>query len=213
MVKRAARRPPKGKGRKLSGKKQNVYGNTGPSMFMPPPGRKSYHFERRIAPSALAPAVADSGRSFNYTLSSFPGASEFTVLFDLYRMTSIEITITANIISTNQFFPILYFLADYDTYTTPSSIDVVMQRPHKRVALTAIAPSFTFKLKPRVLGVVQASSGTTSAALAPVSQWYDCNDSTIVYGGLLGWIENYNTVTGTSLYVTVRGQFDFAMVR
>lgn len=210
--KQQQRKSRRGRGRKASGAGTG-FGSSGPMCICPAPGRKAYHFERRIAPSPLAISAADTGRTFNYTLGSFPGATEFTALFDLYRMTSLEITFAANLIAGNQYLPVLYMLADYDSYTTPLTIDVVMQRPHKRVVLTTMQPSFTFKLKPRVLGVVATSSGSSSSALVPSSQWMDVNDTTIIYGGLLGWVENYNTGTASSVIVTVRGFFDFAMVR
>jgi len=200
-----AGRKPRGNGGGMSG--------LGPMCSLPAPGSKAYHFERVVAPATLATSASDTGRSFTYTLGSFPGASEFTALFDLYRMTSLEVTFSMNALASTQFYPVLHMLADYDTFTTPATFDVVLQRPHKRVVLTPMAPSYTFKFKPRVLSVVSTSSGTSASALAPLGTYYDCNDSTIVFGGLLGWIENYNTVTGTVLSVTVRGQFDFAMVR
>lgn len=201
----------KGKGRKP--RAGNAFSSSGPSCNMPPPGKKVYHFERTIAPAAVTALAVDGGRSYSYTLGSLPGATEFTQLFDLYRITSFEITFSANSIGNNQFFPVLHMLADYDTFVTPTTFDMVLQRPHKRVALTAAFPSFTFKFRPRVLAVVQTSSGTSSSALAPANQWMDCNDSTVVYGGLIGWIENFNTGTFVGLAVTTRVQVDFAMVR
>lgn len=208
---RNARKGKKGKGRKS--RTGNAFTSSGPSCIMPAPGKKVYHFERTIAPAAVVATSVDAGRSYSYTLGSLPGATEFTQLFDLYRITSFEITFSANSIGTNQFFPVLHMLADYDSFVTPATFDAVLQRPHKRVALTAAFPTFTFKLKPRVLAVVQTSSGVSSSALAPASQWMDCNDSTVVYGGLIGWIENFNTGTFVGLAVTVRVQVDFAMVR
>lgn len=209
MVARASR-PRKGRKSRGNGK---AFGSSGPICSLPPPGKKTYRFERTIAPSPLGTTLLDQGRGFSFTLGSFPGATEFTQLFDLYRMTSLEVTFALNVISAAQFMPVLHMLADYDTYTVPATFDTVLQRPHKRVALTAAYPSFTFRIKPRVLAVVQTSSGTASSALVPASQWMDCNDSTVVYGGLVGWIENYNTTTATTVVVTVRGLFDFAMVR
>lgn len=104
---------------------------------LPPPGKKTYRFERTIAPASLVTAAADLGRGFSYTLGSFPGATEFTQLFDLYRMTSLEITFALNVTPGTPyvFLPVLHMLADYDSYVVPATFDAVLQRPHKRVAL------------------------------------------------------------------------------
>jgi hypothetical protein len=201
----------KGRKRGSQQSKDKAWASTGPICSLPAPTNRIYRFERWISPAVLTPPAADKGYVFSYTLGNFSGATEFTALFDLYRMTSIEVTFSLTYYVATS--PVLNFLADYDTFTVPATIDTVMQRPHKRVVLTPTHPTYTYKLRPRVLGVVQTSSGTSSASLVPAAQWMDCNDSTVTYGGLLGWIENFNTTTGTTIQVTVRGLFDFAMVR
>lgn len=183
----------------------------GPSCSFPSPTRKIYSFERTLFAGTLATAVADKGWSWSFTLGQFPGATEFTQLFDLYRCTALEVTFTLVTSSTQN--PVLSMVADYDSYTTPSAYDAILQRPHKRVVLTESHPVYTFRLKPRIMGVVQTSSGVGSAALAPANQWVDCNDSTVVYGGLIGWIGQYYTGSNNNIWVSTRGLFDFAMVR
>lgn len=203
---------PKAKARgKRARAQKGAFTASGPSCMMPGPTTKVYNFERTLYQGPMIVGTVDKGWSFSFTLGNFPGATEFTQLFDLYRMKSLEITFS--LIGVQLISPTLCFMADYDSFTTPTSLDAVAQRPHKRVTLSASQPTFTFKLKPRVMLVSQTSSGVGSAALAPASQWLDCNDSTVVYGGLLGWILQFNSVSNNTIATTVRATFDMAMVR
>jgi len=194
-----------------SSKAKDVFSASGPLCVLPAPSREIHRFERTYYQGVLAPTLADKGWAFSFTLGNYPGASELTSLFDLYRMTSLDITFA--VVGASAYDPTLMFCADYDSFSVPTTMDTVLQRPNKRVTMSSSQPTYTFRLRPRVMALVQTSSGTASSALAPASQWLDCNDSTVVYGGLVGWISQYNSSTNVSIAVTARACFDFAMVR
>lgn len=128
------------------------------------------------------------------TLSTLPGFSDFTNLFDQYRILAMRITfqrpyhqtgtmpLAANASQTN--LPAIWFhsAVDFDDATTPSNIQQLQEYPSYRcVELTGAGNQFTLAFQPRVAMAVYGSGVFTSFGNA--SPWIDAASVNVPYYG------------------------------
>jgi hypothetical protein len=160
----------------------------------------------------LTKAAADSGFAITFSLSSVNNASEFTNLFDKYRITQLELTFmwqrgTSDAVQR----PILWNYQDWDGSTTPATSGEVMDRGNfHQIMFSEANPTRTVVIK-RPAALLSTSLG----AAAPVrSPWIDCTLPAQTHYGLYGWGAFYNSTTasGTINYI-VRYTLEFQASR
>lgn len=129
--------------------------------------------------------VSDIFPSYNFALSYLTSYSEFTALFDQYRIERIETTFfpTVTEIGAASTWVNSYLLTaiDYDDANTYSSVNDALQVA--TASITPITKQVTRTFVPRV--ALAAYSGTfTSYAQAPPMQWIDCASPGVQHYGL-----------------------------
>lgn len=161
-----------------------------------------HHFKRNGFVSQFGMTTTASGyffgsifanglESINYAPSStvaMPNYSEFTSLFDQYKIINYTVEIiprwTGLDISGDNSpgLPTIYWLYDTDDSTVPSSISDMMERPyvHKRVIRSTIK---LFVRYPCIASMLYRTAVTTGYS-AKRSPWIDINDSNVPHMGI-----------------------------
>ncbi len=141
---------------------------------------KVYTFSRFRTPFTLsAQPTLESVYAFTFTLADLPGASEFTTLFDQYRIVQVVAMfrpVTVPTLSPN----IIISAIDYDD-AGPASVATL--REYQTAMSLPPGTGFTRIINPRL--TIAAYSGTfTSYALPPAQTWVDVASPNVQYYGL-----------------------------
>lgn len=168
---------------------------------MPMPRRSPiYTFTRSVGLGVVTATNGETITAYKFALSDLPSSSDFTSLFDQYRIVQVilefvPVTQAFGPSTTATDLPSVHTVIDYDDDTAPATINTLRQfSTHQIVANQSY---FKRVLTPRCLNVTY--QGVTAAyALAPVGQWNDSNNPGIYY---------YGVKVGTSPVTTVSGSF------
>lgn len=150
---------------------------------------------------------------YSFALDQLPNYTEFTNLYDSFRINFIvqkwhlKIDPSAQTATTASY-PKLYWVVDNDDSTAPSNLNELRQ--HSRCKMAVMNPNrpVTIKFRPSVL--MQAYEGATATAYVPKwKQYIDCNDfATPHYGLKLGIDDltniNYKVTVETIMYFTMK---------
>lgn len=133
--------------------------------------RQVHWFKRRgQATTIIGNGVANSQYyGFNFTLSSVINASEFSALFDQYRITGLKLNFymvrnLGNAAVVNGIRPRMYIVTDYDTSTSPASFDELREYSNCRVHQFDEAKPFSYFLRPKILAEVYRTAVSTGTA-------------------------------------------------
>lgn len=168
-------------------------------------GQKLYLFKRHVDFGELPiNNILPTFASYNFSLSDLPNSTEFTTLYDMYKINCVKIMflpqMTQNIslgsvnnaYASTRFFSVI----DYNDGSAPTSIDELRQfqsckvtpilRPHKRVIF-----------KPKILD-------TNGFSISP---WMSTASPNANYFGLKVAVEGMDSTTTTSMIYTVEAKF------
>lgn len=139
--------------------------------------------------------VTEASWSCSFALNNIPSVSEFTNLFDLYRVKAVLITLKMlnspegnsipNSSSSNlyaNYFPTLWYTVDQDDANTQS---IAQLREYARVKHRVLRPNSEIKIlvRPNPLQAIYNGVVTTAYGLARRKQWMDLtNDAIPLYG-------------------------------
>lgn len=128
--------------------------------------------------------VMDTFGGVYFRLVDVPNSSEFTTLFDQYRIDKVKIRFmpraNSSEVGTNQGMIKLFTAVDYDDITTPTSIAELLQYQNcKVVPSTAIT---TRVLKPAFASQVYQSA--TSTGYGARRGWLDCDNNAVQHFGI-----------------------------
>jgi len=153
-----------------------------------------HKFVRYMADATLTAPAVDGGASYSVTLGAVLDSSEFTNLFDQFRITILEFTWTwapyvAAVHASN--FPTIYLAADFDGSTAPAVIaDIQTRGSCKQIDMSDANRSMTVVVKnPGVL--LTAASGSGRVERSP---WLDVALTSESHYGIVAWYKNYNTI-------------------
>lgn len=154
------------------------------------------YFKRTLwLPNWLSvPAGSDQFASLKFNLSQLPNHSEFTALYDQYKISMVKVELipqfdnanvgsitSTNVITQN------YSVLDYDDITVPTTMDTLMQyqnlkrTPSTRIIKRIIKPKFAAEL---------FNTGIATA-YRPTRGFIDCNYDTVEhYGMKFGFTSN-----------------------
>lgn len=156
------------------------------SRPIPPPRDPIFRVTRILDNGVLqSSTVADVFPTYNFALQYLTAYSEFTALFDQYRIEYVESTFWPTVTSIdaqgawiNSF---LLTAVDYDDGNSYSNVNEGLQVA--TATITPLTKMVTRKFSPRC--ALAAYSGTfTSYAQASVMQWIDCGSPGVQHYGL-----------------------------
>lgn len=148
-----------------------------------------------------------------FTLNACIASTEFTALFDQYRILTavthfwLKIDPSAQS-ATGASYPKLYWYRDYDDSANPSNLNEIRQNGKARVAVMTPNRPVTLVCKPNTLGLVYQSAVANQYA-PKWKQWIDCNTPDTPHYGFKYAIDdltntNYKVEIEITLYFQCR---------
>jgi len=136
------------------------------------------------------------GLSASFRLNDVTNPSEFTALFDRYKIVGVKLkymyqsTTSTNSGVVSNVFPIINVAFDGDDATLPSSEVEVQQKGYCKTHLLTPTRPFKTYWTPRVDKTIY-SAGALPAYTSERSCWIDCNSSLVEHYGLKAWITSW----------------------
>jgi hypothetical protein len=158
-----------------------------------------YKFSRSFEIGTLPKSALDQGYAWPFALNMVPGSTEFTNLFDKYRLTSIDLTFSywreGN--DSGLIWPAMYLFMDDDDAAIPTTKVSVQERMSvQRVSFSPTRQTISVKITPRW---IQSRAGT-STNIAPVNSWIDMSTPGVQHYGVKAWVDYYtNRAAGSAI--------------
>lgn len=172
------------------------------------------HFFKRSYMSSYSTSGGYLGRAETFRLDMLPNYTEFSNLFDQYRINMVVCKLihrgnSLSMIESNNNnlagLPIVYDVIDLDDATAAGSkTDILQYSKHHMNTLTANRRIITRRIYPRTLNTIYRTGVTSAYALNNRKQWLDMAQLDIPHYGWKYWIEVPQS-TGT----IVNANFDF----
>lgn len=154
--------------------------------------------------SNLVATTAGLGRGIYFYLAQLSNYTEFTALFDQYKITGIRVQLlpqqnvnqtTSGAITT----PTIMTCIDYNSVNIPAQSSDVLEFQNSQVTTYDQKVDRYFRPK-----IAVASYSGTFASYSSVDTWVDTNSPNVQYYGFRAWIPPVNTtaIAGWRIYVT-----------
>lgn len=173
-----------------------------PIRRMIPRNPNVHNFKRKLF---LQDYIAVSGTQVagatQFTISDLPSSTDFTNLFDQYRINKIvwklipkytEVALVPGSATQNANLQQIHSVLDYDDATAPTSISQLTQYQNHK--MTRGNQVHTRVLIPKVETMVNGASNAPKSYV-----WIDCDDTTVFHRGVKFIVPSPGT-TGTTLY-------------
>lgn len=176
---------------------------------------KPYKFSRPFYLGDMPrPSASDQGFAYPFALNQIPGSSDFTGLFDRYRINRIDLTFSWSLPyiapGGGILHPTMYVYMDDDDAAIPITRNDVLERQAMQTfTFSEMNNTLTTTITPRW---IQSRAGI-STNLAPKGTWIDMATPAVQHYGVKGWVDYMNS--GVANAITVRGvmHFECAVVR
>lgn len=191
------------------GSRQNAATRLPNMLMLKPSFTAPYKFSRSFTLGTMPSAASDQGFAYPFALNQLPASSEFTNLFDKYRITTIDLTFSylqqvAG--GGNMIWPAMYLFMDDDDAIIPTTKDSVLERMSvQRVSFSPTRQTISVKIHPRW---IQSRAGT-STNLAPVGSWIDMSTPAVQHYGVKAWVDYYNSTHFSGAAIGVNGVMHF----
>jgi len=174
-----------------------------------------YKFSRSFDLGDMArPSVSDQGFAFPFALNQLPNVTEFTNLFDKYRINKIDLTFSwtlGDIRATGAtLHPIIYLYQDEDDAAIPvTKLEVFERQAMQRYTFSEAKNTITCSIKPRWI----QSRGGVSTNVAPAGTWIDMATPAVQHYGVKGWVDHMSSTAPNTIRVFGTMHFECAVVR
>lgn len=212
----AARRPYKRrrylKKKRASSTAKFSYAGSGPVPRDLAIRQGDHHISNIVRMSAQAAyvtnAATDDLESLYFTLDTLPNYTEFTSLYDQYRIVACKVEFCPlnafgpywnGTTLVQQTVPNLFTCIDVDDAITPTASAMEQHesvKNHGAFSANSVG-KFVRWVKPKAALDAYQTAGFTGFGTASSSQWFDCNSPSVQYYGIKWWL--FNT-TGTPVY-------------
>lgn len=149
-------------------------------------GKKIHYFKRTAYFSGFlaGSTLLDTFSSIQFTLSQVPNVTEFTNLFDCYRINGVKVKLMPRAnsaeIGTNQGMIKLFSTIDYDDATVPTAITDLLQ--YETLKTTSSNREHTRYFKPKIAKTVFQTS--LASGYSQGTGWLDCDNTAVPHYGL-----------------------------
>jgi len=156
-------------------------------------------FKRSVyLPGWSATGTSDVPGSFVFKLSDIPSASEFTNLYDHYKINLVKWTIiprgnTSDVTTAGNSMGV-FTAIDYDSNTTPTSLDDLLEYQNMRMTRSTQQHKRVFRPLARD-GIIGSASALVSGQYRG---WIDCTADTVPHYAIKYWFQALPT--GTQQY-------------
>lgn len=155
----------------------------------------------------ISSPIADTPINMSFSLGDLTNASEFTTLYDQWKLNGVKIELipkysqsnpVENAITTIVQQPNVHTVIDYDSSALLGMTDIVQYQNMKTTRGNAIHKRF---LKPKVSYNILSATG--ASVRSPTTRaWIDCSATNVLYRGVLGTITSGNISCSYDLKMT-----------
>lgn len=148
----------------------------------------TYSIRRMLSPGAVQVTTTFADYLYSFRLTDLPDNSEFTALYDQYRVDKMVVHIIPNCdifnsAATPQDTGTLLTAVDFDGGATGLTLNQFMS--YESCEMTEHGKSKKITIKPRgELAAIDSGSSTVSAAMAPDNMWWDCSNTLLKFNGV-----------------------------
>lgn len=175
--------------------------------------RDVHYFTRSLAYQNIAQSAAVGNNylaGWNFSLSNIPSTTEFTALFDFYKITYIKLYLQLQLdpgagAAATAAYPNMYYCRDYDDAGAPLNFDQLFE--HGKLQRAVLQPNklIVIKIRPATLGLVY--NGVLGNSYTPKwGEWIDMANTGVPYYGLKLGIENWS-LPGSGIFVRAKYYF------
>lgn len=158
-----------------------------------------HKFVRLFNSGELSIAATDQGYATIFALSFIPNSSDFTNLFDQFRIDKVEFTfemdIADGVLNSTTKWPRVVVAPDFNNQSAPlSENDILQYEQSKQYQFSTSDRRFSVTLRPMVAATMFRTGVTSAYAMQP-SGWLDIATSDVPHYGLRYWVNNHNTTS------------------
>lgn len=174
-----------------------------------------HRFLRTSRQADVSKSATDSGYQVVFNLGALPNSTEFTTLFDVYRIDKVDITFVLDLatVASTVSYPRIVFAPDWNDSTPPTfENDVLSYQQAKSYQFSDVNRELTISMVPAVARTVFATAVTSGYGWGKEKLWLDSAYPTLPHFGLKFFLNNYNSTSfgGTVLRYYTRYHLSFA---
>lgn len=155
--------------------------------------------------------ASDNGYAYQFFLAGLPDASDFTNLYDQYRILKVHVRLVLNTPNITTAYPRITSVVDYDDSTAPTVETDLLQYPNAKVCqFSPTVVQHEYEFAPRA-ATAMFQGVTTGYALAKAGQWLDGGYPTISHYGTKFFITNYNSTSTPNTTITMYASYQVQM--
>lgn len=148
---------------------------------------KVHHFKRTFALTQIQGAITDTLGAYTFRLDQLPNYTEFTNLYDSYRINKIVIKFvptanSANVGDTNNLLTQFHTVLDFNDGGAPASLNALYEYGNWR--MTRGSQIHTRVFTPSTMGVVSDVSAGGVAGAPKYKQWINTSEADVYHFGL-----------------------------
>lgn len=151
--------------------------------------------------SCFGSDIYDVPFGLRFNLSSVQDYTEFTQLFDAYKILSAKVKLQSTLTTGTQVstpVPYVEYIQDHDSGVAPN-LTIFRQKMGTRTKyFSSNRPAIGMGVRPKVNPVVYGSAGGTAVGYGQKSYWLDCQNPDIDHFGIVGVIRNVYLPNGPS---------------
>lgn len=146
------------------------------------------------------------GWSHTFSLNNVLGTTDFTNLFDRYKITGVKYKImfqcNTAAVQGSQVLPILHYVKDEDDNNIPSSLNDINQKQLCKVKVMGATTMISYFIKPKVAKDIYQSAIATSYAVEK-APYINSTYATTPHYGLKAWMNQVYAVAANNTAVTI----------
>lgn len=154
------------------------------------------------------------GWSHDFRLVNAVGSTEFTTLFDKYKITGIKYKIMYQCndaqVAGSQVLPIIHYAVDTDDSSTPASLTAVQERSNTKSKVFGNTQTISFFLRPKVAASLYQSSISTGYEVKK-APYINSSYASIPHYGVKVWMNNVYMVTANNTAITIEPTYYLAL--
>lgn len=157
------------------------------------------------------------GASFQFKLESVQTPSDFTTLFDRYKILGVKLKFMYQCDSASvgglNIMPIINYCYDNDDASVPSSSATVIQKGACKTRVLTANREFSVYIKPKVANAIYQTgvSSVIPAYSSSNAPWINCDYMSAPHYGLKMWINNLYSPLGANNQITIQPVYYLAL--
>lgn len=165
--------------------------------------------------SGYLSGAVNFGISGEFAIKDVRDASDFTQLFDRYKIVGVKLKFLyqQNSVPVGGLtsFPVINYAFDADDSNTPTGIDQLQAKGYNHEKVLNANSNFSYYIKPRVSKMLysQSLSGVGGYS-SEKACWIDCQSSSVPHYGFKAWIKDWYTLSSNQV-LTIQPVFYLAM--